>query len=128
MSGWDNPNTTKTCRVGASAVRKGQFVKLAAGLVVPCDTLGEAVFGVAISSEPAGSDVGVVIEGETVVETASASMGVDNALTVVMTDANGRAIPQTSTNVKLGVMLDTGFALVDGEAACRRFLLIRPPL
>jgi len=121
MSGWDNPNTTRTEKAGAT-IRKGQFVKLSAGKVIPCSVANEAIHGVAVHGATLNQDVAVVIEGECVVEVATASMGVAGVLTPLSTDANGMAVPYVSGN-KLGYILEPGIALVSGVATTRRAVI-----
>lgn len=125
MAGFDFPSTRKTMVAGA-AVQKGQFVKLSSGNVIPCSVSGEAFFGVADNDQPViGGEVSVTIEGECVVQTDSALLGVANVLSPIMTNAAGRAIPFVTANSCAGFILEPGFAVVSGEAATRRALIKR---
>lgn len=125
MAGFDFPSTRKTMVAGA-AVRKGQFVKLSSGKVIPCSVLGEAFFGVCDNDQPdINGEVSVTIEGECVVETAVDTIGVDNALSPIMTDASGRAVLFVTSNSCAGFILERGIALVSSTAATRRALIKR---
>lgn len=123
MAGWDNPTIRKTMIAGAT-IRKGQFVKLSSGEVIPCSVLGEAVFGVAENDAVDGVEVSVAIEGEVVVETDDATIGASNALSVIQTNADGRAVAHAA-GTKVGYMLEQGIAVVSGAAATRRCVLRR---
>lgn len=95
MAGYDAPNSILN-RVVGTAIRKGQCVKLDAGLVIPCSVAGEQIFGIALNGGAAGDLVAICVEGECDAESASTDNGAAGALTVLMTNADGRLIPRAA--------------------------------
>lgn len=111
-----NNNTIVQVTVGATAIRRGQICKIATLLAVPCSVLGEAFFGVAESDYLPGALGSFTVVGECEVE-------VDGALAVggmVRTDANGRAVAAAATSQSVGMLLETGVAIVSGVASYSR--------
>lgn len=119
---YDGPNTMLRL-VAAAAIRKGQICKLSSSQATPCTVAGEAFTGVAIADAVAGGPVTLVVNGEVDVETADTSP----IMTEVMTDANGRAVAKTSTNVIVGLLLEPGLA-VSGSVGAPARLLVRSKL
>lgn len=120
MAGFDAPNIIKSFKAGA-VIKAGQIVKLSSGKVIPCSVLGEAFTGVATMDAAAiNDDVSVCIWGECDVQVADATIGVDNVLTRLRTDANGRAVPWATGSEQLGLALEVGYAVVDSKGARRR--------
>lgn len=115
---YDSPKTVLRL-VAAAAIRKGQICKLSAGQATPCSVLGEAFAGIAENDAAAGEGVTLCINGECDVEVADTSA----LMTEVMTDANGRAIAKTSTNVIVGLILEPGLAVNSGVATYSRCLV-----
>ena len=114
-----NNNTIVQVTVGATAIRRGQICKIVSLLAVPCSVLGEAFFGVAESDYMPGELGSFTVQGECEVE-------VDGVLAVgvmVRTDANGRAVATAATSQSVGLLLETGVALVSGVASYSRVLV-----
>lgn len=105
--------------VGATAIRKGQFVKLSGGLLVPCAVQGEATLGVATEDAAASRSqpLSVVVWGEVDVEVADATLVVGSLITPATTGA--AEIAASSDNVA-GRVYEVGAAAVSGAYEYRR--------
>jgi hypothetical protein len=110
-------------RTAGAAIRYGQICKLDSGLLVPCDTEGEAFYGIAQQHAEEGQPCTVALAGEAYVETASASMSNADVLTMFMTNNAGRAIPWTTGDSAVGLLVDSGYAVSSGSAATRRCMV-----
>lgn len=115
---YDGPNS-EIRLVAAAAIRRGQICKLSSGQATPCTVAGEAFTGVADRDAAAGDPLYLCVDGECDVEVADTSA----IMTEVMTDANGRAIAKTSTNVIVGLILESGLAISGGAGAYSRCLV-----
>jgi len=112
-------NVISNVTVGATAVRKGQIVKLVGGLVVPCTVLGEAYYGVSELDCAPGTLGSVCVFGETEVETAAVLI----AGSVVRTDAAGRAVATAAASQSVGLLLEAGSAIIGSAAAYARVVV-----
>lgn len=110
MSAYQNVETL-TFEAGAD-LSAGQyhFVKLSSGQVVLCSVIGEDAVGVLFDKPAAQGRAGKVAIAGIVKVTAGAAVAQD---ALVMTNASGRAITATATNVALGTALKAASA--DGE-------------
>lgn len=123
-AGYDAPGHYKKFRVGAVKIPKGIMCKLSGGLLVACDTLGETGWvGVTTNDGEAGGEVDVCIDGECQWQMDDASVGANQALTVLTVNAAGRAVAHSSTYSKVGWSLEGGAAAVDGQGRYTRVLL-----
>lgn len=86
------------------------FVKMSSGQIVLCSVIGEEAVGVLNDKPEAAGIAGKVAIGGVVKVTAGAAVAQD---ALVMTNASGRAITATATNVALGTALSAAGA--DGE-------------
>jgi hypothetical protein len=103
-----------------ATIRKGQIVKLSAGLAVPCNTQGEAFFGVAMSDAVADELVQVCVSGECVVEVDDATLIVGD---FIATKNNGTAKKAVTGDSVVGIICEPGAAGVSGNFGYRRCIV-----
>lgn len=127
-AGYDAPGHYKKFLVGATKIPKGIMCKLSGGLLVPCDTLGETGWvGVTTNDGEPGREVDVCIDGECQWQMDDATVGANQALTLLTVNADGRAVAHSSTYSKIGWSMEGGAAAVSGAGRLTRVLIRKIP-
>lgn len=114
-----NPFVVVQWPVGATAIRKGQLVKLSSNVLVPCSSQGEAALGVATEDAAASRSqpLSVVVWGECDVEVSDATLAINSFFT---TSTAGTAELAASGDVVAGRVYEVGAAAVSGTYEYRR--------
>lgn len=118
-AGYNAPATIVQYPVGATAIRKGQLVKLSSSVLVPCSSQGEAAVGVALEDAEASRSqpLSVCIIGECDVEVDDAGLAKGDFFTP---DTAGVAEEAATGDVVAGRILEAGAAAVSSQYAYAR--------
>lgn len=123
MAGYNAPCTIVQWPVGASAIRKGQFVKLSSSVLVPASSQGEAVLGVATEDADASQTqpLSVCVFGECDVEVDDATL---IKFDLITPKASGVAEKAAASDVVAGRILEVGAATASSAFEYRRAFII----